>query len=70
MACTILYNNINGFKGKSISVEQIIQKINAYIVVLCETKLENVNKAKEAMPDFDIVERCIKSGKGGILIGV
>ena len=70
LQCSILYNNINGFKGKSISYQNILNKLDATIVVLCETKLANINKVKEVMPKYDIIDRCVKSGKGGLMIAV
>ena len=55
LQCSFWYNNINGFKGKSISYQQILGKLDATIVVLCETKLANINKVKDAMPKYDII---------------
>ena len=67
--CTFLYSNINGFKGKSASVVEILSKTEPTIVVLCEIKLANVNKVKEIMDkEYEVIHRCIKSGKGGIVI--
>ena len=68
IASNLFYSNINGFKGKSTSLKQILEKINSNIVVLCETKVANVNKIKQMMPQYDIIDRCIKLGKGGIVI--
>ena len=66
--CDLFYNNINGFKGKSTSVKQILDKTNPSIVVFCETKLANINKIKETMQQYDLIERCVKGGKGGLVI--
>ena len=70
MNCGILYCNINGFKGKSLSVQEIINKTDSTIVVMCETKLGNGNKVKEIIPQYEIIDHCIKLGKGGIMISV
>ena len=40
------------------------------MVVLCEVKLENINKVKEVLPQYQIIDRCIKLGKGGVVIAV
>ena len=40
------------------------------MVVVCETKLATVNKMKEVMPGYDLLDRCVKVGKGGLVIGV
>ena len=68
LLCHVFYSNINGFKGKSISFQQIIQQCDANVVVLCETKLANVNKIKEALPGYDLLDRCVKVGKGEIFV--
>ena len=68
MSCSILYSNVNGFKGKSVSIQEILKKLDSELVVLCEVKLANVNKVKEVMPQYQIIDRCIKQGKGGIVV--
>ena len=70
MSCNLMYSNINGFKGKSVSMQAILQKLESEIVVLCEVKLANVNKIKEVMPQYEIIDRCIKLGKGGMIIAL
>ena len=70
MKCGMMYSNINGFKGKSVSIQTILQKLESGMVVLCEVKLENVNKVKEVLPQYQIIDRCIKLGKGGVVIAV
>ena len=37
--CNILYANINGFKSKADSVNQIVFEQNIDILLLCETKV-------------------------------
>ena len=52
-------------------MEEIVNKTRPTIVVLCEAKLANVNKVKEIMDkDYEIIDRFIKQGKGGIIIAV
>ena len=52
-------------------MEEIVNKTRPTIVVLCEIKLANVNKIKEIMDkEYEIIDRCIKLGKGGIIIAV
>ena len=70
ISCSILYSNVNGFKGKSVSIQEILKKLDSELVVLCEVKLANVNKVKEVMPQYEIIDRCIKLGKGGIVIAL
>ena len=53
----MMYSNINGFKGKSVSIQTILQKLESGMVVLCEVKLENVNKVKEVLPQYQIIDR-------------
>ena len=66
LKCTFLYSNINGFKGKSASFEEILMKIQPTIVVLSEIRLANVDKIKEVMGGYEPpIDRCIKQGKGG-----
>ena len=66
----LFYNNINGFKGKAQSLKNIMDEISPSIFVLCETKLENSRNLRKTMDDFDVMEKCVKSGKGGLMIGV
>lgn len=47
-----------------------MDEISPSIIVLCETKLENSRNLRKTMDDFDIMEKCVKSGKGGLMIGV
>ena len=70
MNCGMMCSNVNGFKGKSISIQSILQKLESGMVVLCEVKLENINKVKEVLPQYQIIDRCIKLGKGGVVIAV
>ena len=68
--CVFLFSNVNGFKGKSTSFGEIVKRVEATVVVICETKLANVNKIKEAMPRHEIIDKCVKEGKGGLVIAV
>ena len=45
----LFYSNINGFKGKSLSLQAVLQKLQPMIVVLCEIKLGNIAPVKEAI---------------------
>ena len=69
MKCGVFYSNLNGFKGKDLSLQAIIEKLQPEIVVLCETKLGNISVLKESLPKYDIMYRCIKLGKAGVAIG-
>ena len=68
--CVFLFSNVNGFKGKSTSFSDIIKRAEATVVVICETKLANSNKIKEAMPGYEVIDKCVKEGKGGLVIAV
>ena len=70
LECVFLFSNVNGFKGKSTSFSDIVQRVGATVVVICETKLANVNKIKEAMPGHEVIDKCVKDGKGGLVIAV
>ena len=70
IASNLFYSNINGFKGKSTSLKQILEKTNSNIVVLCETKTPNSNKIKQVLHQYDVIDRCVKGGKGGIVVAV
>ena len=48
----------------------MVERTNASIIVFCETKLANINKVKKDFPTYDFIHRFVKSGKGGIVIGV
>ena len=68
--CVFLFSNLNGFKGKSTSFSDIIKRAEATVVVICETKLANSNKIKEAMPGYEVIDKCVKEGKSGLVIAV
>ena len=70
LECVFLFSNVNGFKGKSTSFSDIVQRVGATVVVICETKLANVNKIKEAMPGHEVIDKCVKGGKGGLVLAV
>ena len=67
---TIFYNNINGIRSKYTSTINIVKKIQPEILALCETKLGNCGKLKKSFPDYELVNRITKQGKGGLLIAI
>ena len=70
MKCGVFYSNLNGYKGKSLSLQAILERLQPGIVVLCETKLGNVSALKKSLPKYDIMDHCIKLGKAGLVIAV
>ena len=47
-----------------------MKRVDAVVLVLCETKLANVNKIKESMPDHEVIDKCVKEGQGGVVVAV
>ncbi len=67
---TIFYNNVNGIRSKYVSVVNIVKKIQPVIFALCETKLGSTGKLKKSFPEYELITRITKPGKGGLLIAV
>ena len=63
--CNILYANINGFKSKADSVNQIVVEQNIDILLLCETKVY-MNSAVQidGFQSFPVVRQ--KNNGGGL----
>ena len=65
------YNNINGIKSKYTSLVNIIKRqVKPEVFAICETKLNNQSKLRHLFPDYELVTRTCKQGKGGLLIAV
>ena len=64
-----MYNNINGFLSKKESVEKIVSLLNPDIIAFCETK-KGGNIKKDQLKTYDIIEKTLKRGKEGLLIGI
>ena len=69
------YNNVNGYGTKSHSISKIVGGLSPDIVALCETKRpppppsKKNTKKKELIPGYEIMERNLKIGREGLLIG-
>ena len=64
-----MYNNINGYLTKKDSLENIVQALDPDIIALCETKKAGCIK-KQELSSYKVIEKNLKPGKEGILIGV
>ena len=67
---SIYYCNVNGFKGKQNSIQNIIENLQPKIVAFCETKVAPRYNIKNVLPQYEIISRPTKCGEKGIAIGV
>ena len=70
----LYYNNVNGFRSKKHSICKIVEGLGPDIVALCETKRPdqtgNRVVSKDILKGYDVLERNVKQGQEGLLIGV
>ena len=64
-----MYNNINGYFTKKESLFKIVDSVDPDILALCETKKSKGIK-KDDLSSYEIVERTLKAGKEGLMVGV
>ena len=68
---TPYYVNINGFRSKVDSLNDIVKKLNPSIIALCETKIDSSNIIlKSLSKSFNVITRQTKEGQGGLMISV
>ena len=65
---TIIGNNVAGLKGKSKSLEKIIEHFLPGVILLQETKVRNTNQLK--LPGFTIFEKLRNNSEGGGLMSI
>ena len=51
-------------------MSNIVKNAQPTIIALCETKLGNNGKLKKILPNYDLMPRLSKQGKGGLLVAV
>ena len=69
--CTLYYVNINGFKSKVDSLNDIVDKLCPSIIASCETKVSSNNLIlKMFSRRFNVITRQTKGGQGGLMIAV
>ena len=66
---TVYYNNVNGIKSKTTSIQQILNHVQPHILALNETKQASTRNLT-TLKGYDIVSRTVKIGQGCLLIAV
>ena len=64
---TLYCVNINGYKSKKESLEEIVKSIKPDIVALVETKVAKNKVFKEWEPYYQCLRKNCTKGKGGIM---
>ena len=68
---SLYYCNVNGVRTKYESLQNIINnQVNPDVFAICETKVNSHSKLKHFFPDYNLLTRVIKQGKGGLVIAV
>ena len=67
---SIYYCNVNGFKGKQDSIQNIVETLQPKIIAFCETKVAAGYNIKSVLPQYEIISKPTKCGQKGLAIGV
>ena len=65
-----MYNNINGYQSKAERFQEIIEETEPDIIIVLETKVGKQNTVNKDLKNYNIINKYVKKGQGGILCGV